>query len=126
MTYSYTIDSNEGIVAVVLDGVLQPRTIVELGATLRQDSGFDRSFHMLIDGSGLTELREIDSAHVKLLAHQRGDMHESGSRRAFVLSEDMLFGMTRMFAALGAREDGEMAVFRERQAAIDWLRSTPD
>lgn len=49
----------------------------------------------------------------------------AGSRAAILVARDVDFGIARMFSAFAEQVDVEYRVFRDRQLAIDWLRS-PD
>jgi hypothetical protein len=51
-----------------------------------------------------------------------GHEPEGEIRTAFVVSGDLEFGLVRMFEVFRESEGAQTFVFRDRQAAIDWLR----
>ena len=42
---------------------------------------------------------------------------------AIVGSQDVIFGLARMFEALSQRSPWEISVFRDRREAVDWIRT---
>ena len=45
----------------------------------------------------------------------------AGSRRAIVVDQDSVFGLSRMFGALVVEGSSEIEVFRDMEAACGWL-----
>ena len=51
-----------------------------------------------------------------------GEVHVDGARRAFVVPQDVSYGLTRIFQALTNRR-GDVGVFRSYDEAKEWLES---
>ncbi len=122
MGYRYDIDAARRLITVAFEGPLSPDVVAALRDDMSQNAAFDPGLHMLIDGRGITRLEGIGAAVVRGMAKQRGSMHIRGALRAFVLTNDLYYGLTRMFTAIGDR-DGEMAVFRDADKALEWIAS---
>ena len=77
-----------------------------------------------MDCRALTSL-EFTSDQTSELA--KGSIFSGRSRRAFVVSSDLQFGMSRMFATYreisGAKN---IMTFREMREALSWLHLPPD
>ena len=56
---------------------------------------------------------------------ERGHKQWAGSRVAIVVARDVDFGMARMFQVFAEDAGVEFEVFRELEAALDWLGSPP-
>jgi hypothetical protein len=85
---------------------------------LSSDPRFNPDFNQIIDYTDVTELA-LTVQHVKHLAKRNN--FSAKSRRAYVVTVDLHFGLSRMFASLREAE-GEpgIIVFREMPPAIIW------
>ena len=86
--------------------------------TLRNDPRFDPSYRQLVDLTGITEIL-VGTRLINDTAHDQ--YFTPGSRRAFVASEDAVFGLARMFATRAEAEGQTIEVFRDRAKAEEWL-----
>jgi SpoIIAA-like len=124
MPHEYSVDGNHRLVRVRMWGALTRAEIMETVAELSRDSRLERDFSELIDLRELTSVDSITTADVRAIAYASLD---SVSRRAFVASNLLIFGLARMFASLrGLRPDSEeVSVFDSLEAAEAWLGVTP-
>jgi hypothetical protein len=85
---------------------------------LTSDPRFNPDFNQIFDFTEVTELA-LTVNHIKQLAKR--NIFSPKSRRAYVVTEDLHFGLSRMFASLHEAE-GEpgIIVFREMPPAIIW------
>ncbi len=117
MPHSFSIVRETGIVAVSFDSAPDLATLIEVAAALIEGHGDDRVFlGNFSNGVALepTELREIAEGS-KALAESRGRIV------ALVAPENLHYGLMRMFAVYREQDGSEVAVFRERAAAEQWL-----
>ena len=122
MGYRYFIDTEKQIARIVLEGTLTPEVIAALREDMRANPAFDPAHHMVIDGRAISSLERLGPAMVRSLARGRGSMHVPGALRVFVLTNDVYYGLTRMFTAFGDTA-GEMAVFRDVDEAMAWVET---
>ena len=118
MPASYVIDPTRRLVITRVWGAATEEEVFDHGQRLRSDPQFDPSYRQLADMSEVTEVR-VSSRSVETLS--RGQLFNPGTRRAFVASNDAVFGMLRKYE-LHAESTGQIVrVFRDRKAAEDWL-----
>ena len=118
MPSAYHIDRALNLVISCGTGSIRDEDLVRHARTLRADPLFAPDMRQLVDlrfssAADLTVpgLREIAQAHT----------FGAGSRRAIVASDDLAFGLARMYEML--RDDGQdqVQVFRDLDEAIAWL-----
>lgn len=85
---------------------------------LSDDPDFSPDFRQLCDLTDVTEL-EASTPFLKELA--RKSVFAPGTRRAFVAPADVQYGLARMLQVFCDIEGSEVAVFRTRQEAEEWL-----
>lgn len=88
---------------------------------LRADPDFDPTFSQLMDFTHVTQVL-LTPADVKQLAIS--NIFSKESRRAFLVANDLEFGLARMYEILreNAGERG-IRVFRSLEEALDWVLS---
>ena len=118
--YRYDIDLGNRLIMVAFEGTLNPAVVAALRDDMSANPDFNPAHHMIIDGRGITGLEGLGAEVVRSLARDRGSMHVKGALRVFVLTRNLYYGLTRMFAAVGDR-DGDMAVFRDYNDALAWI-----
>ena len=79
--------------------------------------------HALVDLSDVTELH-LSAEEVGLIAaeNHRAAASMSHATVAVIAATDLAFGMARMWEAMVAGTNWRTRVFRDRQAALAWLR----
>ncbi|HTD82785.1 MAG TPA: hypothetical protein VK648_03240 [Gemmatimonadaceae bacterium] len=120
MPISYDIDEGERRVTSRLWGAVTEDEVYGHNRELRSDPRFNPGYRQFVDLTGITEVR-VSTNMISNTAHDQ--FFTPGTRRAFVASDDAVFGMARMFA-LQAEGDGQtIEVFRDPQKAEEWLGS---
>jgi hypothetical protein len=124
MPSDFIIDEQRAVVVSKGTGVFTHADFLDHMARLSADPRFRPEFDQLVDCRALTSL-EFTSDEVSELA--KASIFSRQSRRAFVVSSDLQFGMSRMFATYreisGAKE---IMTFREMREALSWLNLPPD
>jgi len=115
---SYTIDTKNQLVTSRLWGAVTEDEVHEHNRRLRTDPDFVPSYRQLVDLTGITEIK----VGTNLINETSLDQFfASGTRRAFVASDDAAFGMARMFALRAEGLGQVIEVFRDPGKARDWL-----
>jgi hypothetical protein len=115
---SYLIDQNHRLVFSRLSGTVTETEVHEHNRTLRTDPDFDPRYRQLVDCTGVTEIL-VGTPTISAISQDQ--FFAPGTRRAFIATSDVAFGLARMFA-LRAEASGQMIeVFRERRVAEEWL-----
>jgi hypothetical protein len=118
MPVSYEIDPKRRLVTTRLWGKIAPEEIYEHNEKLRADPNFDPTFRQCADMTALTEVT-VGTAVINETAQDQ--FFKPGTRRAFVASNDGIFGMARMYALRAESLGQTIHVFREMEPAKDWL-----
>ena len=118
MAVSYMIIDN--MILIVLDGVVNDRELLEAQTDLFDNPAFQGELPRLVDATGVTEMR-LSAAMVRHLARSA---YDRGLRRSALVANDMdvVYGLMRMYTAYTG--DAEVEVFRDREAALEWLLQT--
>jgi hypothetical protein len=115
---TYDIDDGERLVTSRLWGAVTEDEVYGHNQTLRTDPRFNPGYRQLVDLTGITEIK-VSTNMINDTA--RDQFFTPGVRRAFVASDDAVFGLARMFA-LQAEGDGQtIEVFRDQRKAEEWL-----
>jgi hypothetical protein len=122
MPATYKIDLELGIVRSVASGVLTDDDCDEHVEALRNDPLFKPSMDQLIDFTGVTEIR-VSAGAVQRVA--RRNPFGKGARRAFVIVDDAVYGMARMYDSFTSRQPHNLVIFRDMAQAVDWLGLKP-
>lgn len=121
----YVIDKDRKAVFSSGKGMLTAADLMGHQERILKDPEFDPTYSQLLDFSGITGI-EITSEDVRRLAQK--NVFSSDSRRAFVVQDDLQYGLARMFEIHRdiAGETG-IRVFRTLDEAMNWIFSrTPD
>ncbi len=119
MPASYKIDKERSLVMTAGTGVLTKEDIQGHMDRLSADPEFDPTFSQLLDFREITAV-EFGPEEVRQFAQRK--IYSSISRRAFLVTNDLQFGLARMFETY--RElNGEtgIRVFRTFEEAMDWI-----
>jgi hypothetical protein len=116
---SYTIDKERRLVLSVGTGLLTREDLWGHMGRLSEDPNFDPTFCQLLDFTRVTGL-DVEPEDVRQLAQR--NVFSQQSRRSFVVTNDLQFGLARMFEIHRdlAGEKG-IRVFRTFAEAVDWL-----
>jgi hypothetical protein len=115
----YKIDKERKLVLSSGTGVLTKEDILGHMDRLSKDPDFDPNFSQVSDFTQITVL-EIGPEDVRQLAQR--NIFSPRSRRAFVVKNNLQFGLARMFE-IHRELNGEtgIRVFRTFDEAMDWI-----
>jgi hypothetical protein len=118
MPVTYSLDPKRRLVLNVGTGVLTDADMCETQARMIADPAFNRDYSQLFDLTGVTEVK-LTTNYLREMA--RATAFAPGVRRALVVKQDLLFGLSRMYQAfLGEGGEG-FQVFRTRAEADAWV-----
>jgi len=117
----YKIDKERRLVLSSATGSFNKEDALGHQNRLRADPDFDPTFSQLMDFTHVTQVL-LTPADVKQLAIS--NIFSKESRRAFLVANDLEFGLARMYEILreNAGERG-IRVFRSLEEALDWVLS---
>ena len=115
----YKIDKERRLVLSSGTGVFNKEAAQSHQERLLADPEFDSSYSQLMDFTHVTQI-DLTAADVQQLALR--NIFSPESRRAFLVTNDLGFGLGRMFEILreSAGERG-IRVFRDLEEALDWV-----
>ncbi len=117
----FKIDKERSLVMSTGSGVLTLADALAHQERISKDPDFDPGFSQLVDLTQVTNL-EFSSSDVRRLAQKSS--FSATSRRAILVSSDLVFGLSRMYEAFRAisGEKG-VRVFRDLNEALEWVLS---
>jgi hypothetical protein len=115
---SYTIDPERRLVITLIWGAATDDDVVGHNQRLRADPLFDPTFRQLADMSGVSEIL-VNTSTIEVVS--RGQLFVPGTRRAFVASDDAVFGLLRKYELHAESLGQTVRVFRDRKLAEAWL-----
>jgi hypothetical protein len=125
MALDYEIDRERRLVRVTASGVITPDVLFGYQKTVWEDPGI-AGFDELVDMSGVERVEVASPSNVSALAGYSAKMDGDATptKLAIVATDDLLFGLGRMYQAYREMKPGsskEVAVFRTMQEALSWL-----
>ena len=118
MPTTYEIDSQRRLVTSRIWGAVTDIEVFQHNQTLRTDPKFDPTYRQLVDMTGITSIGVSTSMINETSLDQ---FFEPGTRRAFIATDDAVFGMARMFALRAEGLGQTIQVFRDEGLAKEWL-----
>ena len=118
MPGAYTIDLARSLVLSRGWGVLTDRELLAHVRALTADPRFAQHFRQLADLRDVTDLQVTASTIREMV---RLNPFGAGSRRALVVTSDVVFGMARMYQILRDESPDEFRIFRKVDGALQWL-----
>ena len=117
----YKIDKERRLVLTSGIGVFNKEEAQAHQTRLLADPDFDPGYSQLLDFTHVTRF-DLTAADVRLLAQR--NIFSPDSRRAFLVPNDVGFGLGRMYEMLreAAGESG-IRIFRNLEEALDWVLS---
>ena len=118
MPVSYTVDPSRGLVMTSVEGAVTPEEMFAYHDALRADPAFSSTFDSVTEyaeGSAF----EGSPADIRRLVE--GLPFNPGTRRAYVATVDLHFGLSRMAQVFAESKGVEVGVFRDRTEALRWL-----
>lgn len=115
----YNIDKERRLVLSSGAGVLTKEDLLGHMDRLSKDPDFDPDFSQVVDFTQI-DLVEVEPEDVRQLAQR--NIFSPRSRRAFVVKDDLQYGLARMFE-IHRELKGErgIRVFRTFDEAMDWI-----
>jgi hypothetical protein len=99
-------------------GVATDDDVLGHNQRLRADPLFDPTYKQLADMSGVTQIL-VGTSTIEQIS--RGQLFTPGTQRAFVASEDAVYGLLRKYELHADSLGQTVRVFRDRKIAEDWL-----
>ncbi|MEI8014653.1 MAG: hypothetical protein WCH20_07410 [Nitrospira sp.] len=118
MPCAYTIDLARSLVLSRGWGEITDRELLAHVHALTADPRFARNFHQLADLRDVTDVRITASCIREMV---RLNPYGTGARRALVVTNDVVFGMARMYQILSDESPDEFEIFRKLDDALRWL-----
>jgi len=121
MPIAVSIDTQRRIIIATLEGFIDFKTIVDVSNRIMSDPAFDPSFHCLVDGTAITDIRvTIDELRELAVLFP----FKSITKEALVASRGLAYGIARQFGAFReVVKSGEIQVFSSRDEAMTWLQA---
>jgi len=124
MPASYVIDKERGLVISTGTGRYTADDGIAHQAALAADPDFQSTFNQLLDFTEVTQV-VLNTDAIRQLAQRH--VFSEQSRRAFLVTNKLEIGLSRMFAAYreiaGGKE--QMKIFEDREEAMQWLMEKP-
>lgn len=118
MPCAYTINLARSLVLSRGWGVVTDRELLAHVRALTADPRFARNFHQLINLRDVTDIQITVSCIREMV---RLNPFGAGARRAVVVTNDVVFGMARMYQILSDESPDELQIFRKMDDALQWL-----
>ena len=118
MPESYEIDEARGLVISRAWESINDRELRSHYYRLEADRRFDPGYRQLID---VRDVRHFSLTSAVMLGTALAHVFRSGVPRAIVVANDEQFGLARMFAAYSEADGQCVQIFREPEAAKEWL-----
>ncbi len=122
MPISYTIDKHRKLILTKVSGILTDDELYHHKRSLMNDPQFEPGMRELSDvreikelhvtSSGVWSMASIDKEHAEKL---------QSFKLAIIASEDIVFGMARMYQSLTQPSLPQVNVFRNEEEAMKWL-----
>ncbi len=121
MPISYTIDSDQGVVYALVEGTFTLEEMLSTIGKVVQDPKFRKGFAVLSDHRSIVSPATTNQVQ-SLVRHARQFEILAGTKWAIVTTNDLSFGMMRMFSALAETIPMRIEVFRDYDEALAWLK----
>jgi hypothetical protein len=119
MPFDFSIHAAQGVVYSSARGIFSRTDALEHVKRLKQEPDFHPGLNQLFDFRTATTI-DLSGEEIEQLAVR--DVFSKQSKRAFVVSSNLQFGMARMFALYrDTRGETGVQVFRELPEALAWL-----
>jgi hypothetical protein len=119
MPTNLRIDPLARIVYSTLSGTIETEDLIRQVAAIRAHPQFNPEFNELIDASAVTSFN-VSSEDVRRLA-SRDSTFSPSADRVFVATQDLVFGLARMFQTFSAENRPRFTVVRSLSEAYSQL-----
>lgn len=118
------VDTENRIATAEFSGPVNIEDLREYTRRLLSHEHWTPGYHRLLDFSGMTDV-QVEGSEIQIYAQESsGYAEELGDGRvALVTSEEFVFGMARIYQTRRGFKGSPppMKVFREKEAALEWL-----
>jgi hypothetical protein len=122
MPTSYFIDPVRRLVIIAADGVLTGAELLAEQRHLASEPQFQRDFSQLFDLTRVTEA-QVSAEDIRAMASTTA--FGPAARRALIVAEPLLYGLSRMFQLMLDDRGGTLRIFTDRSEAEAWLGVRP-
>jgi len=127
MPINYTIDEERNLVLTVASGTLYDADVMQHKAALRDDPRVTPDIKELSDVRGIEQLDVTETGIRQMIRFDRDAAASTGGHTlAIVATEDIIFGMARMYEMLTEQNVRSVQVFRDIDEATRWLLDPPE
>jgi len=128
MPIKFDINPDKSLVVVVHEGVVLDKEFMSTYQALYRHDRFDYSYNLLVD------LRRADSSarstnalkgFASFIQNQYANI-KSHPKVAVIATENISFGLARMYEAFSESVPWDFKVFREASGALEWLELDED
>jgi hypothetical protein len=123
MPLATTIDRSLRVIFTTADTAITDQDWMRHIERLRNHPTFEADFDQLLDFRSVEDCR-LTPEVIRVTSRQ--PIFRPRSRQAFVAVNNLTYGMCRMYEMLCASQDLRIEVFRDIQAANEWLGINPD
>ncbi len=123
MAYTYSIEIDQSLVRIELTGKFDMDKFREFFTRLLHADEYKPGFHVLCDARKLdfTRMSSYDISELVQLDKSVAVLRGNG-KTAFVVRDDLQFGLSRMVEIQHDRDAGNtMVIFRDMEKALSWL-----
>jgi hypothetical protein len=119
MAASHEVDVEHRVIRSYMSGVFTDQELREHYELMRADPAFDPRFAQLCDIRAVSEMR-LSAPVVRDVAQM--SVFDPAAKRAVVVGDEAFhFGLARMFAITAETRGSQVRVFKDIDAAREWL-----
>jgi hypothetical protein len=122
MPLSYHVDADSGMLLVVGEGTISQSERLEAMRGWLRDPGFRPGMNTLCDFSAANSTPTMAELHEIVSLVERHSSAIGKKKLAVVAPRPVTFGVARQFQTLAESGPLDVAVFKDRRAALGWLR----
>ena len=122
MPWSYHIDLDAGMLLVVGEGTISQSERLEAMRGWLRDPGFRPGMNTLCDFSEANSTPTMAELHEIVSLVERHSSAIGKKKLAVVAPRPVTFGVARQFQTLADTGPLDVGVFKDRRAALGWLR----
>lgn len=122
MPITYEINKEQGVIYTTATGSLDDTDIAAFKQKLTSDPDYRPGMKELSDVRGVDEFR-VTAAGISRFAGMDEDSEDmvKEHRLAIIATEDVIFGMARMYQFQTEKSKPNVQIFRDLQQAREWL-----
>jgi hypothetical protein len=121
MAFSFTIDGDHGVVRFVAENVFSSRDLLESIKQVTAHPDFQPDYDHLVDMRAVSAFQP-DTKDIRIRSqHDRENVRLDTSRIAIVATNNVVFGMARMYETFMEGADVTVRTFRDMAEAEAWL-----